>query len=99
MSSMNRASGGAGTRPMYSIVSVWPTGVQFATEVTVDLGAGRISRSCYAGPFGLNGELQRELGLITTWRRSWPREASWKPWVASQFLIHAPSGCVPGTTL
>jgi hypothetical protein len=34
-----------------------------------------------------------------TWRRSCPREASWKPCVDSQFLIHAPSGCVSGTTL
>ena len=24
---------------------------------------------------------------MTTWRRSWPREASWKPCPASQFLI------------
>ena len=45
------------------------------------------------------GELQREPALMTTWRRSWPREASWKPCPASQFLIHAPSGCVSGTTL
>ena len=38
--------------------------------------------------------------LVTdTWRRSWPREDSWKPCPVSQFLIHAPSGCVPGTTL
>ena len=35
----------------------------------------------------------------TTWRRSCPREASWKPCVDSQFLIHARSGCVSGTTL
>jgi hypothetical protein len=33
MSSMNRSSGGAGTRPTYSIDSVWPTRVQFAIEV------------------------------------------------------------------
>src|SRR5215470_7503345 len=32
MSSMNRSSGGAGTRPTYSMDSVWPTRVQFARE-------------------------------------------------------------------
>lgn len=33
MSSMNRSSGGAGTRPTYSMDSVWPTRIQFAREV------------------------------------------------------------------
>jgi hypothetical protein len=33
---MNRSSGGAGTRPTYSIDSVWPTRVQFAIEVAGD---------------------------------------------------------------
>ena len=48
------------------------------------------------------GRLYREpvpVTSVATWRRSWPREASWKPWVDSQFLIHGPSGWVSGTTL
>src|SRR6266851_8537404 len=38
MSSMNRSSGGAGARPMYSTYSWWPTRVHFAMEIERRLG-------------------------------------------------------------
>ena len=51
-------------------------------------GSRRYRLGCFGTGLGSAGQ-----ALVTaTWRRSWPREASWKPRAASQFLIQGPSG-------